>query len=84
MRLLFANEDSLKNDFAHKFLLMKGGKQAVFRDEHDRLGRFVPKGQEIMSFAESCAGSLRPFCDPDVDIEELRYEALREKYGPFC
>ena len=84
MDLIITDEDELREDFSKHFQRMQNGTQAVFTDEHDRLGRFIPNGQELISIADSCVGILSPFCDPNEDIEKARYEYLSEKYGPFC
>ena len=63
-------------------MMAKGEEIVVLEDErrdgrYQELGRFLPRCQTVRLAAEKVMGILRS----DIDVDQVREEALREKYG---
>ena len=58
--------------------MMENGEEIIFLDkDYKEIGRFLPRGQSVRLAAERAIGILRG----DIDIEQIKEEALRRKYG---
>ena len=58
--------------------MMENGEEIIFLgQDYKEIGRFLPRGKSVRLAAERVMGILRG----DIDIEQIKEEALRRKYA---
>lgn len=72
-----ATATEMQNNFGKYLNLVISGQEIVVTKNGKEVGRFVPKDTIVSYLTDSLVGILKG----DYDLNEIRTERLREKYG---
>ena len=75
--LELASVDELNNDFDKYLQNDKDGHEVSMTQNLKQIGRFIPLNTVMSSLTESLIGIVKG----DYDLEQVRDEYFREKYG---
>ena len=72
-----ATREMIQEHITEYLDMMENGEEIIMIEGRREIGRFLPRGKVVSLIAEKVKGLLRK----DIDADQARDEALREKYG---
>ncbi|MBR0034429.1 MAG: hypothetical protein IJP54_02025 [Synergistaceae bacterium] len=72
-----ATREMIQEHISEYLDMMENGEEIIMIEGRREIGRFLPRGKVVSLIAEKVKGLLRK----DIDADQARDEALREKYG---
>lgn len=72
-----ATATEMQNNFGKYLNLVMLGQEIVVTKNGHEVGRFIPKDATVSYLTDSLTGILKG----DYDLDEVKSERLREKYG---
>lgn len=77
MQIATATATEMQNNFGRYLNLVISGGEVIVTKNGREVGRFIPKTATISYLTDSLTGILKEDCN----IDKLRNDDLREKYG---
>lgn len=74
-----ATATEMQNNFGRYLSLVMSGQEIIVTKNGKEVGRFIPKEATVSYLTDSLTGILKE----DYDIDQLKMESMREKYGPI-
>lgn len=72
-----ATATEMQNNFGKYLSLVMSGKEVIVTKNGHEVGRFIPKDAAISYLTDSLTGIL----SDSLNLDEIKEERLREKYG---
>lgn len=72
-----ATATEMQNNFGKYLSLVMSGQEIIVTKNGKEVGRFVPKDAAVSYLTDSLTGILKE----DYDLDEVKAESMREKYG---
>lgn len=72
-----ATATEMQNNFGKYLSLVMAGQEIIVTKNGKEVGRFVPKDAAVSYLTDSLTGILKE----DYDLDEVKAESMREKYG---
>lgn len=72
-----ATATEMQNNFGKYLSLVMSGQEIIVTKNGREVGRFVPKDAAVSYLTDSLTGILKE----DYDLNEVKMESMREKYG---
>lgn len=72
-----ATATEMQNNFGRYLNLVMSGQEIIVTKNGKEVGRFIPKDSTVSYLTDSLTGILKE----DYDLNEVRDESMREKYG---
>ena len=72
-----ATATEMQNNFGKYLRLVMSGQEIIVTKNGREVGRFVPKDAAVSYLTDSLTGILKE----DYDLDEVKTESMREKYG---
>ena len=72
-----ATATEMQNNFGKYLSLVMSGQEIIVTKNGKEVGRFVPKDAAVSYLTDSLTGILKE----DYDMDEVKAESMREKYG---
>ena len=72
-----ATATELQNNFGRYLNLVMSGQEIIVTKNGREVGRFIPRDAAVSYLTDSLTGILKG----DYDLEEVKAERLKEKYG---
>ena len=77
MMIETATATEMQNNFGRYLNLVMSGQEIIVTKNGKEVGRFIPKDSTVSYLTDSLTGILKE----DYDLNEVRDESMREKYG---
>ena len=71
-----ATATEMKNQFGKYLQMVINGNEVIVTRNGQEVGRFIPKGKTVSYLTDSLTGILKG----NIDLDNAREDALREKY----
>lgn len=72
-----ATATEMQNNFGRYLNLVMSGQEIIVTKNGREVGRFIPKDAAVSYLTDSLTGILKK----DYDLDEIRAESMRAKYG---
>lgn len=72
-----ATATEMQNNFGRYLNLVMSGQEIIVTKNGREVGRFIPKDVAVSYLTDSLTGILRE----DYDLDEVKVESMRAKYG---
>lgn len=72
-----ATATEMQNNFGRYLNLVMSGQEIIVTKNGREVGRFIPRDAAVSYLTDSLTGILKG----DYDLEEVKAERLKEKYG---
>lgn len=72
-----ATATEMQNNFGRYLNLVMSGQEIIVTKNGREVGRFIPKDAAVSYLTDSLTGILKK----DYDLDEVRAESMRTKYG---
>lgn len=76
--MITATATEMQNNFGRYLNLVKSGQEILVTKNGREVGRFIPKEVAVSYLTDSLTGILKE----DYDLDEVKAESMRAKYGP--
>lgn len=77
MATVTATATEMQNNFGRYLNLVMSGQEIIVTKNGKEVGRFIPKDAVVSYFTDSLTGILKE----DYNLDEVKSESMREKYG---
>ena len=77
MATVTATATEMQNNFGRYLNLMMSGQEIIVTKNGKEVGRFIPKDAVVSYLTDSLTGILKE----DYNLDEVKSESMREKYG---
>lgn len=77
MIIATATATEMQNNFGRYLTLVMSGQEIIVTKNGREVGRFIPKDAAVSYLTDSLTGILKG----DYDLDEVKTERLKEKYG---
>lgn len=77
MAIAMATATEMQNNFGRYLNLVMSGEEIIVTKNGREVGRFIPKDVAVSYLTDSLTGVLKE----DRDLDEIKTESMREKYG---
>lgn len=75
--MIIATTTEMQNNFGRYLNLVMSGQEIIVTKNGREVGRFIPKDAAVSYLTDSLTGILKK----DYDLDEVRAESMRAKYG---
>lgn len=75
--MITATATEMQNNFGRYLNLVMSGQEIIVTKNGREVGRFIPKDAAVSYLTDSLTGILKK----DYDLDEVRAESMRAKYG---
>lgn len=75
--MIIATSTEMQNNFGRYLNLVMSGGEIIVTKNGREVGRFIPKDAAVSYLTDSLTGILKQ----DHDLDEVKEESMREKYG---
>ncbi len=75
--MITATATEMQNNFGRYLNLVMSGQEIIVTKNGREVGRFIPKDAAVSYLTDSLTGILKK----DYDLDEVRAEGMRTKYG---
>ncbi len=72
-----ATATEMQNNFGRYLNLVMSGQEIIVTKNGKEVGRFIPKDAAVSYLTDSLTGILKE----DYNLDEVKSESMREKYG---
>ncbi|MCB5386857.1 type II toxin-antitoxin system prevent-host-death family antitoxin [Blautia glucerasea] len=77
MATVTATATEMQNNFGRYLNLVMSGQEIIVTKNGKEVGRFIPKDAVVSYLTDSLTGILKE----DYNLDEVKSESMREKYG---
>ena len=77
MVIATATATEMQNNFGKFLNLVMSGQEVIVTKNGQEVGRFVPKGITVSYLTDALTGILQE----DYDLDKIKDESMRKKYG---
>ena len=77
METATATATEMQNNFGRYLNLVMSGQEIIVTKNGKEVGRFIPKDAAVSYLTDSLTGILKE----DYNLDEVKSESMREKYG---
>ena len=77
MATVTATATEMQNNFGRYLNLVMSGQEIIVTKNGKEVGRFIPKDAVVFYLTDSLTGILKE----DYNLDEVKSESMREKYG---
>ena len=77
MATVTATATEMQNNFGRYLNLVMSGQEIIVTKNGKEVGRFIPKDAVVSYLTDSLTGILKE----DYNLDEVKSESIREKYG---
>lgn len=77
MATVTATATEMQNNFGRYLNLVMSGQEIIVTKNGKEVGRFIPKDAAVSYLTDSLTGILKE----DYNLDEVKSESMREKYG---
>lgn len=77
MATVTATATEMQNNFGRYLNLVMSGQEIIVTKNDKEVGRFIPKDAVVSYLTDSLTGILKE----DYNLDEVKSESMREKYG---
>nr|WP_296028574.1 type II toxin-antitoxin system prevent-host-death family antitoxin [uncultured Blautia sp.] len=77
METATATATEMQNNFGRYLNLVMSGQEIIVTKNGKEVGRFIPKDAVVSYLTDSLTGILKE----DYNLDEVKSESMREKYG---
>ena len=77
MATVTATATEMQNNFGRYLNLLMSGQEIIVTKNGKEVGRFIPKDAVVSYLTDSLTGILKE----DYNLDEVKSESMREKYG---
>lgn len=77
MATVTATATEMQNNFGRYLNLVMSGQESIATKNGKEVGRFIPKDAVVSYLTDSLTGILKE----DYNLDEVKSESMREKYG---
>lgn len=77
MATAIATATEMQNNFGRYLNLVISGQEIIITKNGKEVGRFIPKDAAVSYLTDSLTGILKE----DYNLDELKTESMRKKYG---
>lgn len=77
MATVTATATEMQNNFERYLNLVMSGQEIIVTKNGKEVGRFIPKDAVVSYLTDSLTGILKE----DYNLDEVKSESMREKYG---
>lgn len=74
-----ATATEMQNNFGKYLNLVMNGQEIIVTKNGREVGRFIPKEAAVSYLTDSLTGILKE----DYDLDTVKEESMRKKYGPI-
>ena len=75
--MITATATEIQNNFGRYLNLVMSGQEIIVTKNGREVGRFIPKDAAVSYLTDSLTGILKE----DYDLDEVKTESMRAKYG---
>ena len=75
--MITATATAMQNNFGRYLNLVMSGQEIIVTKNGKEVGRFIPKDAVVSYLTDSLTGILKE----DYNLDEVKSESMREKYG---
>ena len=75
--MITATATEMKNNFGRYLNLVMSGQEIIVTKNGREVGRFIPKDAAVSYLTDSLTGILKE----EYDLEQVKTESMRAKYG---